>query len=170
MLSVVQVRLLCGDKLEVPGYRPIDGAKRDRRVEGGELPLVRYRECEQIDVRELTMTLDVIPSKASIFSHADRVRPKDVLALGAEGSQSGGRIFDCGAGARVGGVREHAHECVFRKRTSRPSMPTTSSEPGVSRFVMHMGRIEQGYQYVHIQKCDHLAPMPRPGVDSRSPA
>ena len=93
---------LDGDKLEVPGLCALNGSKRDRRIEGGQPSLVRYREGEQIGVRELTMTLDVIPSKAAIFSHADRVRPKDVMVLGAEGS----RVFDRGAGARVRGIRD----------------------------------------------------------------
>src|SRR5262245_26190077 len=87
------------------------------------------------------MALDVIPSKASGISHAHRVGPEHVLALGAERSQPSGRIFRPRAGAWIGGIREHAHKSVFRKRTGRPSIPAIGSESGMSRFVMYVGGI-----------------------------
>jgi hypothetical protein len=98
---------LDGDKLKAPGLCALNGSKRDRRIEGGEPSLIRQRRREQINLRKLAMALDVLPSKAAGFPHTHRIRPEDVLPVGAESSQSSRSVLHGSAGAGIGWVRQH---------------------------------------------------------------
>jgi hypothetical protein len=102
--------------------------------------------------RWLPTPLDVLPSKGVVFSHAHRVAPKHVPALGAERSQPSGGTLHRGVGTWIGRIRQHTHKNVFRKLTGRRSIFAIGSEPGVSRFLMCMGGSERRYQHVHVQQ------------------
>jgi len=72
---------LCGDEFEILFLRRLNCIKRDGGVKGRQASLIRYRQSEQINVGQLTVALDVIPSEASALTYADRIWPKHVLAL-----------------------------------------------------------------------------------------
>src|SRR5262245_44784363 len=105
--SFSRLGFLGGYKREVPDLCALNGSKRDRRIEGGEPSLIRQREREQINVRELAMALHVFPSKAAVFPHTHRIRPEDVLPIGAESSQSSRSVLRGSTGTGIGWVRQH---------------------------------------------------------------
>src|SRR5271166_2290206 len=100
------------------------------------------------------MALDVFPSEAATFAYAGRVRPKHMLAFRTETSQARDCIlYGCGL-TRIRWIGQYPHKRVLGQRTSRPSMLAVEREPRVRRLMMHVRRIEQRNQYVHIKKCD----------------
>jgi hypothetical protein len=103
-LPFLQMGLLDGDKLKVPGLCALNGSKRDRRIEGGEPSLIRERE--QINVGKLAPALDVLHRKRP-SPHTHRICPEDVLPVGAESSQSSRSVLHGSAGTGIGWVRQH---------------------------------------------------------------
>ena len=118
----------------------LDRLKRYRRVESCQHALVRHRKSEQVDVRELAMSLDVVPAEPSRIAYAYRVLPEDMMAIRTEGPQTRGCIFDRRAPAWVGRIGDDTDQRVLCERTSRPWAGAIASEPGVSRLVMQRGR------------------------------
>jgi hypothetical protein len=101
------------------------------------------------------MPLNVIPAKSSGIAYGHRVRPENMSAVRAEGSQARGRILDRRAPAGIGRVGKYAHQRIFSERTRRPSAPAIAPEPGVGRPVMQVLGIEQRHQNVYVEQSDH---------------
>lgn len=101
------------EEFEILCRRAVDCLERDRGIESGQAAFVRDLKLEQINVRELPMTLNVIPSKASGFAHTHRVRPENMLTIRAEGPRARGRIFGRRAAAGRGRGLDNARISAF---------------------------------------------------------
>src|SRR3990172_8888085 len=51
-------------------------------------------------------------------------------------------------------VAQHAHKAVLGDRAGGPALGAMVREPIVRHLVMHVGRIEQGNQYVDVEQYD----------------
>lgn len=72
--------------------RAVDGARRNRRIEGREASVIRDREGQQINVANLPMPLHMPPSKASAIAQTLGIRPEQMIAFRAEARKARGRI------------------------------------------------------------------------------
>jgi hypothetical protein len=137
----------------MPALSTLDGADRNRRIEGREASSVRDRQREQINVGYLAMPLNMLPSEASTIAHARRIGPKQMIVFRAETRETRGRIGHRRARTRVGRIGEDPDQGVFRERASRPFVLAVEPEPYVRRFMMDMRRIKQRDQDVDVEKC-----------------
>ncbi len=143
------------EEFEILCRRAVDCLERDRGIESGQAAFVRDLKLEQINVRELPMTLNVIPSKASGFAHTHRVRPENMLTIRAEGPRARGRIFGRRAAAGRGRIGQCAHQRILRERTSRPSAGPIAPKPRDRGLVMDTRGIEQRNHDVYVEQSDH---------------
>lgn len=97
------------------------------------------------------MPLNVPPLEPRALANADRIRPEDMFAVGAEGPEPRGCILHRRAPAGIRRIGQYAHQRVFSQWTGRPAMMLIDSEPCVSRLVVHVGGVEKCDQDVDVE-------------------
>src|ERR1039458_3673665 len=73
---------------------------------------------------------------------------------GAEVAQIAGHFGRSHFHRGIGGTTQDADTAVERHRTCRPTVLSVPAQPAVCLFIMEVGRVEEGYQNIHVEKSD----------------
>ena len=131
-------------------------------IECRQLPLMRECECQQVavcDMRRIEKRSRINPLRVQ---HGDIVRPESMPRQFPEGRQQLGHSRGRTGTVGISGMPDNAQYSIFCQRAGRPRLMPFCRKPDVRAIMKHMSGIDQGDQYVHIEK------KPRHGNSSRS--
>ena len=126
---------------------------------------------QQIEVRHLPRTVDVVRREHCGVSERHIVWPELMCGLSGERGQSTNQIcWAEPAPLAVAIVRHDAHDAVLRDWTARPSLVVVIRPPLVGSFMEHVVGVEESDDDVHIEQGPHDATrLPRLGAAAPAP-
>jgi hypothetical protein len=114
-------------------------------------------ERKQICIRKLPMAAGVSGIEGTSIAEGNGVRPENVVTAVAEAAQPAHGIRHGGSSTRVGGIGKNSHQGVLGQRACSPAFFTVRGEPLVSRVMVSVQGVEEGYQNVDIQERAQVA-------------
>ena len=132
-----------------------DDPRIDTGIEAGQASVLMHSEGQQINVCDLAMGHHLITSNGGRCRPGKRIGPEVMVGMRQQPHQQG--HHRCWRTRAVGVARmpQDAQNTVLGERTRCPTRRTVLSKPVMGWVVMHMLRIQQGNQHVHIQQSDH---------------
>ena len=99
--------------------RTNDASKGNRRIERSQTAGVRHRQGQEVDVRYLSMSLNMTPLESSVVSEAYPLPPESVIAGPAEPVQTLDGLVQSWAISDVGRATRNPNKCAFRHGATR---------------------------------------------------
>ena len=132
-----------------------DDTRIDTGIEAHQHPLMMHSEGQQINVCDLAMGQHLITSNGRRCRPGERIGPELMVGMRQQPHQQGHHRCWGTRAVGVAGMPQDAQHTVLGERTCCPTRRTVLSKPVMGRVVMHVLRIQQGNQHVHIQQSDH---------------
>ncbi len=142
---------------QVLGPRARYRTQRNVPVEGHQPPAVVHRERQQVQIGQLSRTVDVAMLEMRAIQHADGVWPERMEARGRGTFQ---HAHQAAQRLRLGvsGLGHDAQATVLGKRTTGPAMRDVRAQPGRGRVMVDVVAVVQCDQHVHVEQRAHQMP------------
>ena len=88
----------------------------------------------------------------ALVAERDGIRPERVMSARAELAEPFQQSLRRQPHVPVGWIGEHAKEAIFRDGTGGPAKRPVVGEPVVRQLVMHVVRVEQRHEHIHIEQ------------------
>jgi len=121
-------------------------------VERCQLAAVSNGQGQQITVSHLARVEQAATVHALAIQKGNVIRPELMPAERAQDREQLSRRCRSPWRIRIARMAHYAENAVLRQRTSSPGLPATLGEPVVRPVMLHMRRIDQCDQNIHIQQ------------------